>query len=155
MVYKIIIPTLYSNSAGLIFTEDPQARSFSVGDAIDLRVNVSTDYYADSIRTLTWYHNGSAVESGDSRVTVNHTNLTIHSATPADAGTYLVKVTATDYGVQNVSCDSVWLPLMASLALYTPLTFTLTEECTGTNKFIHAKQLSISHIHRKGTSLQC
>ena len=119
-------------SAGLIFTEDPQARSFSVGDAIDLRVNVSTDYYASSIRNLTWYHNGSAVESGDSRVTVNHTSLTIHSATPADAGTYQVRITSiSPYGSTNDSCDSVWLPLTENHAVHAPVTFILTEECTG------------------------
>ena len=115
-------------SAGFIYTLDPQARSFSVGDVIDLRVNVSTRYYANSIRNLTWYHNGSAVESGDSRVTVNHTNLTIHSATPADAGTYQVKITSIDpRGGQNDACDSVWLPIIENHAAHAPVTFILTE----------------------------
>ena len=127
-------------SAGFIFTEDPQARSFRVGDAIDLRVNVSTRYYASSIRNLTWYHNGSAVESGDSRVTVNHTSLTIHSATPADAGLYVVKVTSiSPYGNQNDNCDSMWLPLTENHAVLAPVTFILTEECTGI-KYWHKYQ---------------
>ena len=97
-------------------------------------MNVSTDYYASFIRHLTWYHNGSAVESGDSRVTVNHTNLTIHSATPADAGLYQVKITSITlgpYGSTNDSCDSVWLPLTENHAVYAPVTFILSEECTG------------------------
>ena len=128
-------------SAGFIYTLDPQARSFSVGDIIDLRVNVSTRYYENSIRTLTWYHNGSAVESGDSRVTVNHTSLTIHSATPADAGTYQVKITSIDPdGDQNDACDSVWLPIIENHAVHAPVTFILTEG-------MHPAFCCVLHIH--------
>ena len=103
----------------------PLFRTFVLGSTIELHVNVSTDYLASRIETLTWYHNETEI-SFSNRVSVLNTSrrIIIHDATHADAGNYKVEITSLDYHDPAV-CDSLWLPLLRNHAAYAPVTFTL------------------------------
>ena len=97
-----------------------------------LNVNIFSNYRAQFIRSLAWYHNGSEIVSGDKyRISNNATTLSIPNMAARDAGTYQAKISSYHYGGGNPSpeCDSFVLPLLASLAAFSPVTFTVQEEC--------------------------
>ena len=48
---------------GFVFSVKPLFRTFILGSTIELQVNVSTDYLASHIETLTWYHNETEIPS--------------------------------------------------------------------------------------------
>ena len=110
---------------------EPLFRTFHLGSTIELQVNVSSEYsVARDIRTLTWYHNGTEVQSLTSRVSVlnSGTKIVIHNATQEDVGSYRVETTSINiryYLGSDGICDSLWLPLFRRHAGLAPVTFTL------------------------------
>ena len=111
---------------GFIFSMKPLFRTFILGSTIELQVNVSTDYLASHIKTLTWYHNETEIPSS-SRVAVLNSGrrILIHDATYSDAGNYKIEIASLDFN--DSICDSVWLPLLRNHAAHAPVTFTLNE----------------------------
>ena len=108
----------------------PLTRTFILGSTIELQINVSTDYLASHIRTLTWYHNETEVRSSG-RVSVlnNGRRIIICDTTHADAGNYKVEIASLDSDdINDPVCDSLWLPLLRNHAAHAPVTFTLKNE---------------------------
>ena len=141
---------------GFVNNLTPLFQTFHVGSNIELRVKVSTKYFvARGIRTLTWYHNGTEIQSVTNRISVvdNATKIIIHNATQEDVGSYRVEITALAiYGTLSVdvACDSLWLPLFRRHAGLAPVTFTLkliTEpppsSCEKKSLFVHFYSLAI------------
>ena len=118
---------IYIIIVGFVFSVKPLFRTFVLGITIELQVNVSTDYSASHIETLTWYHNETEIPSS-SRVSVLNSGrrILIRDATHSDAGNYKVEIASLDFRDPAV-CDSVWLPLLRNHAAHAPVTFTLNE----------------------------
>ena len=118
---------------GFIFSVEPLFRLFIIGDNIDLQVNISDRYRARHIRTLTWYHNGTELQSSN-RITVlnNGRGINIRNAIHADVGSYRVETVSLNFG--HPVCDSVWLPLLKNHAALAPVTFVLKLITVNANK---------------------
>ena len=110
-----------------MFSVEPLYRTIVLGYTIQLRVNISDDYRASYIRTLTWYHNEAELQAS-SRITVLNSGreIIIHNAVHADAGSYRVEITSLQVsGSLDSVCDSLWLPWLKNHAVHAPVTFTL------------------------------
>ena len=94
-------------------------------------MNISSNInYGFQIISLSWYHNGSEIMSGNRHtITSNATTLIIGNMEASDAGTYQVKINATqfNYGRNAPFCDSLFLPLLEPNAGFAPVTFTVQE----------------------------
>jgi len=117
--------------AGFIYTEQSRTQSFTPGEMVTLRVNISDPY--GFIRRLAWFHNGTEVAANctSGRFTVNTmgTELNITDATSGDSGVYTVRVSSLDiYGYQNSEQDSLWLPPLEHNTAHAPVTFLLVEQ---------------------------
>ena len=88
---------------------------------LNLQVNITQRYFADRfLRELTWYHNGSIIDSSnDPRVSLSsdNTTLTISNTTGTDAGVYEAKYAGLRVYPYDKTCEYETL----SLAGYYPL----------------------------------
>ncbi len=113
--------------AGLLYTEEPVVRSFKQGGSLELNANISdSNYGVCSSSSLAWYHNGTELSSGSKySISNNATTLRISNMNGSDAGIYVVKIASIDrHGARS---DSRILPLLESIALHAPVTFTVQE----------------------------
>ena len=111
-------------TTGFIYPLKHPVHTFSSGETVSLRVNISrTEYQARYIQSLTWYHNGSQICHCHTRN--NGTELVIPNAKSSDAGIYQVKISALDFG--RPDCDARFLPEMEIFAMSAPVTFILTQ----------------------------
>ena len=129
----LIILLYFLNVTGLLNTDDPVTRSFSLHQKILLQTNrVSDSYYgylARYIRSLTWYHNGTKILSNE-RMNVSNrgTLLTISGMIDSDAGKYEVKISSIDYFYSSsATCDRNVLRMLEQTALHAPVTFYLQQ----------------------------
>ena len=119
---------------GLLNTEDPVTRSFSLHQKILLHINRLSDSYYGSlacfISSLTWYHNGTEILSNE-RMNVfnNGTSLTILDMVDSDAGQYEVKISSINYRsyASSETCDRNILRMLEQTALHAPVTFYLQQ----------------------------
>ena len=113
-----------------MFTEEPFVCGFTHGRNFFLNVNISDDYYAHYIDSLSWYHNGTQIVSGSKHtISNNDTMLMISNMVGSDAGTYEVKVHSISYGPYGHNspfCDSIIAELFT---VFHPVTFTVQESC--------------------------
>ena len=80
------------------------------------------------IGSLVWSHNGTELASdGRHSIGNNGTSLTISNMVQSDAGKYEVKINSTYLDDERGICDKNFLPMLANLALYAPVTFVLQE----------------------------
>ena len=130
MSHEFLIILLYSlNTIGLLNTDDPVTRSFSLHQKILLQINRLSDsyygYLASYIRSLTWYHNGTKILINE-RMNVSNrgTLLTISDMLDSDAGKYEVKISSiTYYGYASATCDRNVSIMLEQTALHAPVTF--------------------------------
>ena len=97
--------------------------------------NIYNRYF--SISSLSWYHNGTEIISGENErmiIDMNGTRLSITNMEESDAGTYQVKInsTSSSFGRNSESCDLLALPLLELTAGHAPVTFTVLEQHTPT-----------------------
>ena len=95
-----------------------------------LNVNISDDYFARYITSISWYHNGTKIVSGNKYIIENAT-LSINNMAENDTGKYEAKINSIsyDYGLDNSSdCDSLVLPLLEAQAAHAPVTFMVHEQ---------------------------
>ena len=99
-----------------------------LNERMEMRINISTDYYSAFISSLVWSHNGTELASDD-RHSIGHngTSLTISNMVQSDAGKYEVKINSTNLDYERGICDKNILRMMANLAFYAPVTFILQE----------------------------
>ena len=121
------------NTIGLLNTDDPVTRSFSLHQKILLQINRLSDSYYGSlaryIRSLTWYHNGTKILINE-RMNVSNrgTLLTISGMIDSDAGKYEVKISSIDYFYSSsATCDRNVLRMLEQTALHAPVTFYLQQ----------------------------
>ena len=119
---------------GLLNTDDPVTRRFSLHQKILLQINsLSDDYYrhlAEYISSLTWYHNGTEILSIERiNISNNGTSLTISDMIDSDAGNYEVKVSSIKYRsyASSTTCDRNVLRMLEQTALHAPVTFYLQQ----------------------------
>ena len=118
---------------GLLSTDDPVARSFSLHQKILLQINrLSDSYYghlAEYISSLTWYHNGTEILSNERmNVSSTGTSLTISDMIDSDSGKYEVKISFINYyGHSSATCDRNILRMLEQTALHAPVTFYLQQ----------------------------
>lgn len=92
-----------------------------------MSINPSHDI-DDSIRDLTWYHNGSEIRSsGRFAITNGDTVLNITDLRSSDAGIYQIKPSR--ISLFRDSCDSAILSLLESHSGFAPITFIVRESC--------------------------
>ena len=127
-----IYSTLFA--IGLLNTDDPVIRSFSLHQKILLQINsLSDNYYghlAHGISSLTWYHNGTEILSNERmNVSNNGISLTITGMVDFDAGKYEVKISSMDYSglSSSAECDRNILRMLEQTALHAPVTFNLQQ----------------------------
>ena len=119
---------------GLLNTDDPVTRSFSLHQKILLQINRLSDsyygYLARYISSLTWYHNGTEILSNE-RMNVSSTGtlLTISDMIDSDSGKYEVKISSIDYSgySSSATCDRNILRMLEQTALHAPVTFYLQQ----------------------------
>ena len=112
---------------GLIYTDEPVTRVFTLDDRIEMGISIfdTAIPLPEIIVSLAWYHNGTEVAS-DGRISINNngTSLIISNTVEFDAGMYEVKINSTNLnGGEN--CDKNIIPMLANLAIFTPVIFTL------------------------------
>ena len=119
---------------GILNTDDPVTRSFSLHQIIILQINRLSDNYYGSlaryISSLTWYHNGTEILSNERmNVSSNGTLLTILDMIDSDAGKYEVKISSIDYFgySSSATCDRNVLRMLEQTALHAPVTFYLQQ----------------------------
>ena len=119
---------------GILNTDDPVTRSFSLHQIIILQINRLSDNYYGSlaryISSLTWYHNGTEILSNERmNVSSNGTLLTISDMIDSDAGKYAVKISSIHYSgySSSATCDRNVLRMLEQTALHAPVTFYLQQ----------------------------
>ena len=69
-------------------------------------MNISDTYVASHIRTLTWYHNDTELQSSDRITMLNNDGTGLNSVFfSSDAGSYRVEITSLAFG--DPICDSL------------------------------------------------
>ena len=130
--------TLAYTHLGFLYPTGSVMKSFSHGGSLQMNVSISTDYSAQYISSLAWYHNGTRIVTGHRfTITDNGTALHIRDMEESDAGQYEAKISSIDTelhsGLPNdAQCDSWVLPLLESLAVHAPVTFIVQESCPQT-----------------------
>ena len=114
---------------GLIYTDEPVTRVFTLDNRIEMGISIfdTAIPLPEIIVSLAWYHNGTEVTS-DGRISINNngTSLIISNTVEFDAGMYEVKINSTNLnGGEN--CDKNIIPMLANLAIFAPVKFTLQE----------------------------
>ena len=121
---------LYVYLTGFLYTEEPVRQAFTLNERIEMRINVSSvlNIAPTIIRSLVWSHNGTELAS-DGRHSIGHngTSLTISNMVQSDAGKYEVKINSTYLDDEGGICDKNFLPMLANLAFFAPVTFVLQE----------------------------
>ena len=119
---------------GLLNTDDPVTRNFSLHQKIPLQINRLSDsyygYLARYISSLTWYHNGTEILSNERmNVSSTGTSLTISDMIDSDSGKYEVKISSIDYSgySSSATCDRNVLRMLEQTALHAPVTFYLQQ----------------------------
>ena len=95
-----------------------------------MNISNNTNSYDFQIVSLSWYHNGSEIMSGNRHtITNNATTLIVGNMEASDAGTYQVKINATQFSFDRSApfCDSLLLPVLEPYAAFAPVTFTVQE----------------------------
>ena len=119
---------LFPKCTGLIQPEGPLLRTFSIGETVVLRVNLSDHYLVEHVDSLKWHHNGTEVTCERCLVSADTMQLTIANAISTDAGYYQVRISSLEfYGHQDSICDVIWLPALENHAAHAPVTFTLVQ----------------------------
>ena len=99
-----------------------------LNERMEMRINISTDFYSAFISSLVWSHNGTELTSnGRHSIGHNGISLTISNMVQSDAGKYEVKIHSTYFGDEGGICDKNILPVLANFAFYAPVTFILQE----------------------------
>ena len=110
---------------GRLYSEESHTRAFSLFGMITLRINISMEYnrYAESIRSLSWYHNGTLL-TNNSRMNITNSgrSLIVTNLAPSDAGKYELRI-GSIASRQRSTCDRNFLPILENMALYAPVTF--------------------------------
>ena len=119
---------------GILNTEDPVARNFSLHQKILLQINRLSDsyygYLAHYISSLTWYHNGTEILSNERmNISNDETSLTISDMIGCDVGKYEVKISSIEYYGYSSSgtCDRNVLRMLEQTALHAPVSFYLQQ----------------------------
>ena len=119
---------------GILNTDGPVARNFSLHQKILLQINrLSDSYYgnlASYLSSLTWYQNGTEILSNERmNVSSNGTSLTISDMIDSDSGKYEVKISSIDYSgySSSATCDRNVLRMLEQTALHAPVTFYLQQ----------------------------
>ena len=119
---------------GLLNTDDPVTRSFSLHQKMLMQINrLSNSYYgylASYIRSLTWYHNGTEILSNE-RMNISNdgTLLTITDMIGCDVGKYEVKISSIEYYgfSSSATCNRNVIRMLEQTALHAPVTFYLQQ----------------------------
>ena len=119
---------------GLLNTDYPVTRSFSLHQKILLQINRLSDsyfgHYSRFISSLSWYHNGTEILSNE-RMNISNsgTLLTISDMVDSDAGKYEVKISSIYYYYEfsSAACDRNVLRMLEQTALHAPVTFYLQQ----------------------------
>ena len=114
----------------------PLVRNFTRGGTLSLSVSASNHRYFN-ITSLAWYHNGVEIISGENKqafIDRSGTRLLINNLKRSDAGKYQVKIKSTSFNLRKnfASCDATTLPILESLSVHAPVTFTVQEKRTPT-----------------------
>ena len=122
-----LIPILIIFIIGRLYSEESHTRAFSLFGMITLRINISMEYnrYAESIRSLSWYHNGTQL-TNNSRMNITNSgrSLIISDLAPSDAGKYELRIGSIASKQGSTSeCNRNVLPILENMALYAPVTF--------------------------------
>ena len=132
-VHTIINNTILVH-LGLLNTDDPVTRTFSLHQKILLQINSLSDsyygYLALYISSLTWYHNGTEILSNERMNVSNHgISLRISDMIDSDAGKYEVKISSISYRsyASSTTCDRIVLRMLEQTALHAPVTFYLQQ----------------------------
>ena len=119
---------------GILNTDDPVARNFSLHQKILLQINRLSDsyygYLARYISSLTWYHNGTEILSNERmNISNDETLLTISDMIDCDVGKYEVKISSIEYYgySSSATCDRNVLRMLEQTALHAPVTFYLQQ----------------------------
>ena len=119
---------------GLLNTDDPVTRRFSLHQKMLMQINSLSDsyygYLARYISSLTWYHNGTEILSNERmNISNNGTLLTISDMIDFDAGKYEVKISSIEYygSSSSATCDRNILRMLEQTALHAPVTFYLQQ----------------------------
>ena len=127
LLYFLYIP-------GLLNTDDPVTRRFSLHQKILMKINSLSDsydgYLARYISSLTWYHNGTEILSNERmNISNNGTLLTISDMIDCDVGKYEVKISSIEYYgySSSATCDRNFLRMLEQTALHAPVTFYLQQ----------------------------
>ena len=119
---------------GILNTDDPVARNFSLHQKILLQINRLSDsyygYLARYISSLAWYHNGTEILSNERmNISNDETLLTISDMIGCDVGKYEVKISSIEcYGFSSsATCNRNILRMLEQTALHSPVTFYLQQ----------------------------
>ena len=112
---------------GVLYSEESHTRAFSLLGMITLRINISMEYnqFAESIRSLSWYHNGTQLTNNSKmNITNSGRSLIVSDLAPSDAGKYELRIgsIASNQG-STAECNRNVLPILKNMALYAPVTF--------------------------------
>ena len=125
VMYIRLIPFIYAS--GLLYPDGPTHVSYKSNEMLRLQVNITQRSFADRyLRKLTWYHNGSIINSlNDQRVSLSsdNTTLTISSATETDSGIYEAKYAGLHAYPHDKTCEYETLSLVGHYALLSPAIF--------------------------------
>ena len=109
-----------------MYTEEPVTRAFTLNERMEMKIIITPSQQI--IGSLVWSHNGTELASdGRHSIGNNGTSLTISNMVQSDAGKHEVKINSTYLDDEGGICDKNFLPMLANLAFYAPVTFVLQE----------------------------